>query len=160
MACCDRGYDRPSGRPRVSNPATYCSSTPRVQPPAVARWYSPLHGLATAIHGISGLVKFWSRGSTPTYSVSSQNSSGNNKMACTGIANFSVHSINLKGKELAGEIWCPISHDANPSDLGKICQSFKHFTNTVLFEGAHSFVYSGPADFFHVSPILNQFFDL
>jgi hypothetical protein len=36
IACCDLGYDRPSGRPRVSDPATYCSSTPRIQPPVVA----------------------------------------------------------------------------------------------------------------------------
>jgi hypothetical protein len=49
MACCDRGYDSPSRRPQVSDPATYFSSTPRVQPPAVARWHKPLHGLATAI---------------------------------------------------------------------------------------------------------------
>ncbi len=49
IACCDRGYGRPSGRPRVSDPATYCSSTPRIQPPAVARWHAHLHGLATPI---------------------------------------------------------------------------------------------------------------
>jgi hypothetical protein len=55
IACCDRGYDRSSGRPRVSDPATYCSSTPRIQPSAVARWYTLLHGLPTAIREISGL---------------------------------------------------------------------------------------------------------
>jgi hypothetical protein len=55
MTYCDRGYDRPPGRPRVSDPATYCSSTPRVQPPAVGRWHSLLHGLPTAIHETSGL---------------------------------------------------------------------------------------------------------
>jgi hypothetical protein len=27
IACCDRGYGRPSGRPRVSVPATYRSGT-------------------------------------------------------------------------------------------------------------------------------------
>jgi hypothetical protein len=58
MACCDRGYDRPSGRPRVSDPATYCSSTPRIQPPAVARWHNLLHGLATTIHEITGLGNY------------------------------------------------------------------------------------------------------
>ena len=52
---CDRGYARPSGRPRVSDPATYCSSTPRIQPPAVARWHGLLHGLVTAIRKTSGL---------------------------------------------------------------------------------------------------------
>ena len=55
IACCDRGYGRPSGRPRVSDPATYCSSTPRIQSPAVARWHTLLHGLATPIREISGL---------------------------------------------------------------------------------------------------------
>ncbi len=81
MACCDRGYDRPSLRavgstsrkPGVlgcsfdkgtcperseggqAHPATYCSSTPRVQPPAVSRWHSLLQGLATAIHETAGL---------------------------------------------------------------------------------------------------------
>ena|GEM_PF-4868904 len=55
IACCDRGYDCPSGRPRVSDPATYCSSTPRFQSPAVARWHTLLHGLATQIREISGL---------------------------------------------------------------------------------------------------------
>src|SRR5210317_887976 len=55
IACCDRGYGRPSGRPRASDPATYCSSTPRIQLPAVARWHTLLHGLATAIHETSGL---------------------------------------------------------------------------------------------------------
>jgi hypothetical protein len=54
--CCDRGYARPSGRPRVSDPATYRSGTPRNQHPAVARWHGLLHGLATQIHEISGLV--------------------------------------------------------------------------------------------------------
>jgi len=55
LAYCDRGYDRPPGRPRVSDPATYFPSAPRVQPPAVARWHSLLHGLAAAIREISGL---------------------------------------------------------------------------------------------------------
>ncbi len=55
IACCDHGYDCPSGRPRVSDPATYCSSTSRIQSPAVARWHSHLHGLATAIRKTSGL---------------------------------------------------------------------------------------------------------
>ena len=54
IACSDRGYDRPSGRPRVSDPATYCSSTPRNQHPAVAQWHTHLHGLATKIREISG----------------------------------------------------------------------------------------------------------
>ena len=40
---------------RVSDPATYCSSTPRIQPPAVARWHTLLHSLATEIREISGL---------------------------------------------------------------------------------------------------------
>ena len=56
VACCDRGYDGPSGRPWVSAPATYRSGTPRIQLPAVARWHSHLHGLATAIHETSGLA--------------------------------------------------------------------------------------------------------
>jgi len=55
IVCCDRVSDRPSGRPRVSDPATYCSSTARIQLPAVARYQSHLHGLATAIHETSGL---------------------------------------------------------------------------------------------------------
>ena len=57
VACCDRGYDRPSGCPRVSDPATYCSSTPRIPLPAVAQWPSHLHGLATAIHETFGLIE-------------------------------------------------------------------------------------------------------
>jgi hypothetical protein len=55
VVCCDRVSDRPSGRLRVSDPATYCSSAPRIQLPAVARYHSHLHGLATAIHETSGL---------------------------------------------------------------------------------------------------------
>ena len=43
-------------RPLVSVPATCHSGTPRVQHPAAARWHPHLHGLATAIHEISGLV--------------------------------------------------------------------------------------------------------
>ena len=61
ITCCDHVYERPSGRPLVSDPATYCSSTPRVRPPAVARWHTLLHGLATAIREISGLGPPWSR---------------------------------------------------------------------------------------------------
>ena len=57
MTCCDRGYGHPSGRPRVSHPATYRSGAPRVQHPAVARWHSHLHGLTTAIDETSGLVE-------------------------------------------------------------------------------------------------------
>ena len=37
-------------------PATYFSSTPRMQPPAVSRWHAHLHGLATPIREICGLV--------------------------------------------------------------------------------------------------------
>jgi hypothetical protein len=59
IACCDRGYGRPSGRPRVSAPATYRSGTPRNQSRGtagrVARWHAHLRGLATAIHKTSGL---------------------------------------------------------------------------------------------------------
>ena len=48
-----------SGVPSTSSgqapPATYRSGTPRNQHPAVARWYTHLRGLATAIHKISGL---------------------------------------------------------------------------------------------------------
>jgi len=55
MTCYDRGYGRPSGRPRVSNPATYRSGTPRLQHPVVARWHDHLHALATGIHETSGL---------------------------------------------------------------------------------------------------------
>jgi hypothetical protein len=56
IACCDCGYDRPSVRPRVSNPATYCSSTPRTQSRGtVARWAGHLHYLATAIRELSEL---------------------------------------------------------------------------------------------------------
>jgi len=40
----------------MSDPASYCSSTPRIQLPAVARWHTPLHSLATAIREISGLT--------------------------------------------------------------------------------------------------------
>jgi hypothetical protein len=61
IACCDRGYDCPSGRPLVSNPATYCSSTPRVRPPAVTRWHIHLRGLATPIREISGLGRTGAR---------------------------------------------------------------------------------------------------
>jgi hypothetical protein len=59
MACSGRGYDRPSGPPRVSAPATYRSGTPRIQPPVVARWHTHLHGLATAILEISGFMLFF-----------------------------------------------------------------------------------------------------
>jgi len=55
MAYCDHGYGRPSGRPRVSNPATYRSGTPRIRHPAVAQWHRHLRGLVTAIHETSGL---------------------------------------------------------------------------------------------------------
>ena len=57
IVCCDRGYDRPSGRPRVSKPAPYYSSTPRIRLPAVTQWQGHLHGLATPFHEISGLGK-------------------------------------------------------------------------------------------------------
>ena len=57
MACCDHRYGRPPGRPRVSGPATYCSITPQLQLPAVARWHDHLYGLATSIHEICGLFK-------------------------------------------------------------------------------------------------------
>ena len=55
MVYCDNGYGCPSVRPRVSDPATYCASTPRVQLPAVARWHTHLGCLMTPIHEISGL---------------------------------------------------------------------------------------------------------
>jgi hypothetical protein len=55
MACCDHGYGRFSGRPRVSAPATYRPGTPRNQHPAIARWHAHLRGLATSIHETSGL---------------------------------------------------------------------------------------------------------
>ena len=54
MVYCDRGYGHPSGRARVSHPATYCSSTPRIRFPAVARWHAHLYGLATQNHERSG----------------------------------------------------------------------------------------------------------
>ncbi len=57
-ADCDRGYGRPSGRPRLSHLATYRSGTPQVQHPVVARWHAHLHGLATAIHEMSGLTRW------------------------------------------------------------------------------------------------------
>ena len=38
-------------------PATYRSGTPRIQPPAVARWHAHLHGLATSIRETSGLAR-------------------------------------------------------------------------------------------------------
>ena len=44
-------------RPRISDPATYRSGTPRIQPPAVARWHTLIHGLATAIHETSELAR-------------------------------------------------------------------------------------------------------
>jgi hypothetical protein len=50
-----RLYGPEAGRPRVLVPATYRSSTPRNQPPAVARWDNHLRGLATTIHETSGL---------------------------------------------------------------------------------------------------------
>jgi hypothetical protein len=59
IAYCDRGYERPSGRPRVSDPATYYSSTPRIQSPAVSLWDTLLHGLATPIRETSGLLGIW-----------------------------------------------------------------------------------------------------
>ena len=43
---------------RASSGLTPCdvlSSTPRVRAPAIARWHTHLHGLATAIHEICGL---------------------------------------------------------------------------------------------------------
>jgi hypothetical protein len=48
-------HPRPSGRPRVSAPATYRSGTPRNQHPAVTRWHAHLHGLATSIRETFGL---------------------------------------------------------------------------------------------------------
>jgi len=57
MDYCDHGYGRPSWLPRVSPPATYCSSAPRVRVPAVVRLHAHLHGLVTAIHEMSGLVE-------------------------------------------------------------------------------------------------------
>jgi len=57
IGCSDCGYDSPPGRPRALNPATYCSSTPRIQAPAMTRWHSHLHSLATPIHGLFGLNK-------------------------------------------------------------------------------------------------------
>ena len=56
MGYCVRGYGRPYWRPRVSNPATYRSGTPRVQRPVIARWHGRLHGLATSIRELSRLV--------------------------------------------------------------------------------------------------------
>ena len=41
----------------MSDPATYRSGTPRIQPPAVARWHAHLHGLATSIRETSGLAR-------------------------------------------------------------------------------------------------------
>jgi len=38
-------------------PATYFSSTPRMQPPAVTRWHAHLGGLATSIREICGLCR-------------------------------------------------------------------------------------------------------
>jgi len=55
VVCCYRGYCRPSGRPRVSESATCCSSTARIQLPAVSRWHGHLYDLATAISEVSGL---------------------------------------------------------------------------------------------------------
>jgi hypothetical protein len=55
MAYCDHGYGCPSAGPRVSDPVTYCSSTPRVQLPVVARWHTHPRCLATPIHEICGL---------------------------------------------------------------------------------------------------------
>ena len=49
-------------RPRASNPATYYSSTPRIQAPAVARWHAHPHSLATPIHELSGLFVYGGRG--------------------------------------------------------------------------------------------------
>ena len=58
ITCCGRGYERPSERPRMSDPATYCSSTTRIQSPAIARWDNDLHRLTTPIHKTSGLMCF------------------------------------------------------------------------------------------------------
>jgi hypothetical protein len=57
IACCDLRYELLSGRSRVSDPATYCSSKPRTQSPAVARWQNLLLGLATEIREISRLER-------------------------------------------------------------------------------------------------------
>ena len=73
-----------------------------------------------------------------------------------------------KDKGLSGEIWyrrynrsyCPVLHDAHPSDLDKVCQSFKDFPDSVLFKGSHPLAFSDSAYFLHKGPILNQFFDL
>ena len=59
ITCCDRGYERPSERPRMSDPAAYRLGTPRIQTPADARWHAHLCGLATAIHETSGLKTTW-----------------------------------------------------------------------------------------------------
>ena len=55
---CDRGYGRASGRPRTSNPATYCPHAPQVRAPAVAQLQAHLHSLVTPIHETSGLEEF------------------------------------------------------------------------------------------------------
>ncbi len=41
----------------MSDPATYRSGTPRIQPPGVALWHAHLHGLATSIRETSGLAR-------------------------------------------------------------------------------------------------------
>ena len=48
------GVKPEAGRSQGSDPATCCSSTPRIQLPAVARWHAHPHGLATPIREISG----------------------------------------------------------------------------------------------------------
>jgi hypothetical protein len=72
MTCCDHGYGRPSWRPRVflrqaqdklilrrtvqvrfGTNTLHAAQAPALR--AVARWHDHLHGLATAIHEISGL---------------------------------------------------------------------------------------------------------
>ena len=50
------------------NPAAYCSSTPRIQASAVARWNGHLQGLATQIHKQSGLALVVHASAAPTAS--------------------------------------------------------------------------------------------
>ena len=68
MACYDHGSGRPSGFPRVLAPATYHLGTPRNQHPVVTRLHAHLSGLATAIHGMSGLEHLGSNSDWPEWS--------------------------------------------------------------------------------------------
>jgi hypothetical protein len=82
----------------VSDPATYCFSTPRIQPLAVARWHAHLHGLATPTREICGFARSYSYQKCPMLSsrrkdgafASRQRTAGSRQREGLWIANLEI----------------------------------------------------------------------